>query len=624
MYFQFKTITILPKSLYYVSESKPSKFNSVKFLKTVPLKPGVYQMLDTNDKILYVGKAKQLRTRLNSYFRENLVNSRIWSMVRQIANVHVILTNTEAEALLLESNLIKKHHPRYNVLLRDDKSYPYIMITKQAFPRVSFYRGSRQLDHHFYGPYPSSGAVRETLNLLQKLFRVRQCEDSYFANRSRPCLQFQIKRCTAPCTNEIDPIRYNQHVQQTIKFLEGNSNEVISELVETMDAHVALLEYEKAAECRDLIEHLRQISQQQIISGGKANVDVIAIQFAAQTASIQVHTIRNGHHLGNKNFFPKVPRTIQSEAFILSSFIAQYYLQRDPPKEIVISHSLDDQAVLTEFLMARAGYKVTLATVQRGDKYKWLQMALRNAYHALQTELDSKASTEQRLAVLQKILNLPKPPVIIECYDISHTQGEATVGSCVIFRNGLPAKSEYRRYNIVDIVGGDDYAAMRQILLRRFEKIVSSDAKLPDILLIDGGKGQVAQAYTVLSSLNITSLCVVGVVKGERRKAENDQLIINGNTTLKLAANSSVMHLLQAVRDEAHRFAITGHRQRRQKSRTQSGLEQIQGVGIKRRQALLKQFGGMRALARANVEELAKVPGISVHLAQKVYDQFNG
>ncbi|HIQ07830.1 MAG TPA: excinuclease ABC subunit UvrC [Thiotrichaceae bacterium] len=605
-----------------MSNSKVEKFDSTTFLKTVPLKPGVYQMLDAHDKLLYVGKAKQLRNRLSSYFRDNLVNSRIWSMVKQIADVQIILTDTEAEALLLESNLIKKHHPRYNVLLRDDKSYPYIMISKHDFPRVSFYRGSRQSKHHFYGPYPSSGAVRETLNLLQKLFRVRQCEDSYFANRSRPCLQFQIKRCSAPCTNEIDSVQYNQHVQQTIKFLEGNSKAVISELVDNMDAHVAALEYEKAAECRDLIEQLRQISQQQIISGGKGDIDIIAIQFASQTASIQVHTIRNGHHLGNKNFFPKIPKTIESESSILSSFIAQYYLQREPPKEIIVSHRLEDQALI-DFLSIQSRYKVKLTTVQRGDKYKWLQMALRNAYHALQTEIDSKKGMEKRLLELQKILGLEARPITIECYDISHTQGEATVGSCVVFRNGLPAKSDYRRYNITGITGGDDYAAMHQVLLRRFEKIVVSDGKLPDVLLIDGGKGQVAQAYDVLTSLNITSLCVVGIVKGDGRKAENDQLIVDGRKVL-LDAHSSVMHLLQAVRDEAHRFAITGHRQRRQKARTQSGLEQIQGVGAKRRQALLKQFGGMRALARASVDELAKVPGISVQLARKVYEQLNG
>ncbi|MCK5727343.1 MAG: excinuclease ABC subunit UvrC [Thiotrichaceae bacterium] len=605
-----------------MSSKIPTKFDSTAFMKTVPLKPGVYQMLDANDKVLYVGKAKQLKSRLSSYFRENLVNSRIWSMVRKIANVQLILTNTEAEALLLESNLIKQYHPRYNVLLRDDKSYPYLRISQQTFPRITIYRGGRQSKHHFFGPYPSAGAVRETLNLLQKLFRVRQCEDSYFANRSRPCLQFQIKRCSAPCTGEIDEASYQKHVQQTIKFLKGKSEAVISELVVTMDAHVALLEYEKAAECRDLIEHLRQISQQQIISGGQANVDVVAIQFASQNASIQVHTIRNGHHLGNRNFFPKIPNTIESESSILSSFIAQYYLQRDPPQEIVISQAMDDQDLLME-LLSREGYKVMIHTVQRGDKYQWVQMALRNAYHALQTELASKTNIEQRLVSLQKVLNLSRLPVMIESYDISHTQGEATVGSCVVFYHGLPAKSDYRRYNITGITGGDDYAAMHQVLFRRFEKIVTSDGKLPDVLLIDGGKGQVAQADEVLTTLNISGLCVVGVVKGDGRRAENDQLIVNGRV-LKLPSHSGAMHLLQSVRDEAHRFAITGHRQRRQKARTQSGLEKIQGIGAKRRQALLKQFGGLRALARANVEELAKVSGISVHLAQKVYDQLNG
>ncbi len=598
-------------------------FDSSSFLKTVPHKPGVYQMMDAKEHILYVGKAKDLKSRVSSYFRSNLVNSRIWSMVKQIADVQITLTATEAEALLLESNLIKKHHPRYNVLLRDDKSYPYIHIsTQQDFPRVTFYRGGRKKKGAFFGPYPSAGAVRESLGLLQKLFKVRQCEDSYYANRSRPCLQYQIERCTAPCTGEITQSEYLKNVDRTIKFLKGKSQQVIDELVTNMDTHAENLQFEQAAEARDQIERLRQISQQQAISGGQANVDVIAIQFASKTASIQVHSIRNGNHLGNKNFFPKVPNTVDDEAVILTSFMAQYYLKRQIPNEILLTHQPDNENVLTEMLVAIAEHKVVLTHKVRGDRAKWIEMAVRNAQHALNIHLASKEGIEKRLYALQEELDLGYIPTRIECFDISHTQGEATVASCVVFGREGAIKAEYRRFNITEIQPGDDYAAMRQVLRRRFRKIVKTDAKLPDVLLIDGGKGQVSQAVKVLHELQISSMDIIGVVKGEGRRAEADNLIID-NRRVVLPAHSSAMHLVQQIRDEAHRFAITGHRQRRQKARTSSVLEEITGLGPKRRQSLLKQFGGIRAISRASVDELAKVHGISQQLAEKVYEQFN-
>lgn len=606
-----------------MSISPTSPFDSKTFLGTVPHKPGIYCMLDEKDQILYVGKAKNLKSRVSSYFRENIANSRTWSMVKQICDVQITLTETEAEALLLESNLIKKHHPRYNILLRDDKGYPYILIsTDQDFPRVSLYRGGRKKKGAFFGPYTSGSAVRETLNLLQKIFKVRQCQDSYYANRSRPCLQFQIERCTAPCTNEISQSDYHQHVQQTIKFLKGKSHQVIDELVANMDIQAAKLEYEEAAKIRDQIEQLRQVSQQQSISHGQANVDIIAIQFALKAASVQVHTIRKGHHLGNKNFFPKIPSHIDNESMILSSFIAQYYLQRKIPSELLLSHQLDQPEVLAEMLSTTAGHKVQLTYRLRGNRAKLLEMAIRNAQHALNIHLVSKAGIEKRLYALQEELRLDYIPARIECFDISHTQGEATVASCVVFGREGAIKSDYRRFNITDIQPGDDYAAMRQVLNRRFKKIVDTDAKLPDILLIDGGKGQVLQAVNVLQDLQIDRVDIIGVVKGEGRRAECDNLIIDKRRVV-LSPHSSAMHLIQQVRDEAHRFAISGHRQRRQKARTTSVLEDIAGLGPKRRQSLLKQFGGIRAISRASIDELSKVSGISKRLAEKVYGCFN-
>ncbi len=603
--------------------SDNNAFDSDSFLKTVPHKPGVYQMMDSKDQVLYVGKAKDLKSRVSSYFRGTIVNSRIWSMVKQICNVQITLTATEAEALLLESNLIKQYHPRYNVLLRDDKSYPYIHIsTDQDFPRVSFYRGGRKHKGEYFGPYPSAGAVRESLGLLQKLFKVRQCEDSYYGNRSRPCLQYQIERCTAPCTGEIEKQAYRQNVSQTIKFLKGKSQQVIDELVVNMDEHAEKLEFEAAAGVRDQIEYLRQISQQQAISGGQGDVDVIAIRFASKAASVQVHSIRNGNHLGNKNFFPKIPNTVDDEAEILASFMAQYYLKRQIPSEIIVTNRPNNEAVLTEMLATTAEHKVTITHKVRGDRAKWVEMAIRNAQHALNIHLASKEGIEKRLYALQEELGLDYIPTRIECFDISHTQGEATVASCVVFGTEGAIKAEYRRFNITDIQPGDDYAAMRQVLRRRFKKIVETDAKLPDVLLIDGGKGQVTQAITILQELQISSVDIMGVVKGEGRRAEFDNLIID-NRRVVLSPFSSAMHLVQQIRDEAHRFAITGHRQRRQKARTSSVLEEITGLGPKRRQNLLKQFGGIRAISRASVDELAKVHGISQQLAEKVYEQFN-
>ncbi|PID46315.1 MAG: excinuclease ABC subunit C [Proteobacteria bacterium] len=606
-----------------MSTPSPSSFDSKAFLKTVPHKPGVYCMMSADNTVLYVGKAKDLKNRVSSYFRDNLVNSRIWSMVKQVCDVQITITETEAEALLLESNLIKKHNTRYNVLLRDDKSYPYIHISDGIFPRVSFHRGARNKKGQFFGPYPSAGAVRETLGQLQKLFKARQCEDSYFRNRSRPCLQYQIKRCTAPCTNEITEDDYRESIRYTVQFLQGKSQQLIETLVAQMDKAAAQLHFEQAAEYRDQIEKVRLIAQQQYVSGGQGDVDVIALQMASGVACVQVMTIRGGNNLGSRNYFPRLPAVELEEGVILAHFMGQYYLTRTIPARILVSHQPDNVDVLMEMLRNKAGRKLNIIWKPRGDGARWLVMASKNALHALQNKLISKESLEKRLDALQEALALDYIPSRMECYDISHTQGEATVASRVVFGTDGPVKSEYRRYNISDITPGDDYAAMSQVLTRRFSKVTEEGAKLPDILFIDGGKGQVNEAVKVLESLQILGVDIVGVTKGEGRRAELDTLTI-GKRRVELPAHSSALHLIQQIRDEAHRFAITGHRAKRQKSRTISPLEGIEGLGPKRRQELLKQFGGLRAVTRASVEELAKVNEISRTLAEKIYDRFNG
>lgn len=601
-------------------------FDHKDFLKTVPHQPGVYLMLSEQGQIIYVGKAKDLRNRVGSYFRGNIANSRTYALVKQIRGVEITVTNTEAEALLLENNLIKQHKPRYNILLKDGKGYPYIYVsTKQDYPRIQFYRGSRKRPGQYFGPYPSVGAVRQTLHLMKKLFKARQCQDSYFANRSRPCLEYQIKRCSAPCVGLIDKADYKQSIDHAVQFLQGRTQEVIDDLVVQMEAAAQALNFEKAAEQRDLIENLRQISQQQYVSGGNSNVDVVALELDSGLASVQVFTVRNGNNLGNRNFFPDLPGEDVAAPEIMESFLAQYYLGHDIPPEILVSVLPAEPEVLEEMLTLKQQRKVSLHQPKRGERSKWLELAQKNAQQALSMRLLSKAGMQERLFALQDVLALDAPPMRMECFDISHTMGEATVASCVVFDANGPQKSEYRRFNIEGITGGDDYAAMKQALTRRFRRGTAQDGKLPDILFIDGGKGQVAQALDVINELQIVGVEVVGVAKGEGRKPGLETLIVEQNTgRLSLPEHSKALHLVQQIRDEAHRFAITGHRARRQKARTRSPLEDIYGLGAKRRQVLLKQFGGMRAIERASVEELAKAPGIGQDLAQKIYDKFNG
>jgi len=604
------------------------QFDIDAYLKTLTNRPGVYRMLDNEAYVLYVGKARQLKKRVSSYFHNKDKNPKTRSMVSQIARIEVTITNTEGEALLLENNLIKELKPRYNILLRDDKSYPYIYLDDQHdFPRLSFYRGAKKPVGEYFGPYPSAGAVRESLNLLQKVFKIRQCEDSFFSHRTRPCLQYQIKRCTAPCAGYISIEKYREDVRHAVMFLQGKSSLIINELVHNMDEASQQLEYEKAAQYRDQIASLKRIQEKQYISGEHGNVDVIACVEKNGSACVQLIFIRDGHNLGGKVYFPKQTRDAKATD-VLNAFLPQYYLAQHSgriiPPEIVINCDLDDAALLQQVLSEKAGYKVSIVTQARAERARWIAMAQTNANTELTTHLANKASLIQRFEALQELLNLDTMPQRMECFDISHTSGEATVASCVVMETQGLLKGDYRRFNIENITPGDDYAAMQQALTRRYTRIKKGEGKLPDVLFIDGGKGQVSEALAVLEELQITDVLVVGVAKGPERKPGMETLFIGGiDHAVHLPSDSVALHLIQQLRDEAHRFAITGHRQRRSTARKSSVLEGIEGLGPKRRQALLKQFGGLQGVQRAGVEDLARIDGISLNLAQKIYDRFH-
>ena len=611
------------------NSSKPA-FDAEHFLQELTSKPGVYQMLDASGIVIYVGKAKNLKKRVSSYFRKTGQTPKTQVMVSQIAYIEILVTHTESEALLLENNLIKNLKPRYNILLRDDKSYPYIFLSDQdMFPRLAFHRGARKKKGRYFGPFPNGHSVKSSLNLLQKLFPVRQCEDSFYKNRSRACLQYQIKRCSAPCVGLVSEADYAEDVRHTILFLEGKSNQVIDELIKRMDEAAAQLEYEKAAIYRDQIVSLRRLQETQYVSNEKGDLDVIAIEYQQGIACIQVFFIRDGLNLGNKSFFPKNARH-QTVSELLSAFIAQFYLSslktdRLIPSLILVSHPFEEQALIETVLKEQSGHKVEIRDKVRGERLRWLQMAQANAQMALLSRLSNKASVVERFEELQNALNMDTVPQRLECFDISHSSGEATVASCVVFDQSGPLKSDYRRFNIDNITPGDDYAAMYQALTRRYIRAAKGEGKLPDLLVIDGGKGQVKQARDVLEELQLNSVRIIGITKGEGRKAEHDTLLLSEtNEKVILPSNSKAMHLLQHIRDEAHRFAITGHKTRRAKARKTSQLEKISGLGPKRRQELLKQFGGLQEVARVGVEDLAKIKGISKSLAQKIYDHFHG
>lgn len=604
--------------------SDPSPFDAKTFIRSLPSLPGVYRMLDASGRVLYVGKARDLKRRVSSYFRSNPGSSKVRSLVAHVRAMEITVTHTEAEALILESNLIKELRPRYNVLLRDDKGYPYIHLSKDEFPRLELYRGARNEPGRYFGPYPNAHAVRETLTLLQRIFRLRQCDNTFFSTRSRPCLQYQIKRCSAPCTQLISPADYRQTVQLAILFLEGKSGQVIDNLVHAMEMAAARLDYEKAAEYRDQIMRLRQIQERQYVSGSGGDVDVIACVQQGGVACVQVFFIRDGRLLGNKNLFPQIPEHEES-AQILSAFLAQYYLDKPAPETILVSDEPADKDWLIQALQERSGHKVAMTSKVRGERARWLEMTRRNAEHALAAQLSSQLGMQRRFEALQDALRLDFLPTRLECLDISHTQGEATVASCVVFTPEGPQKTHYRRYNIEGITPGDDYAALHQALTRRYQRLREGEGLLPDLLFIDGGKGQVAQARAVLEELQVSGVLAVGIAKGPDRKAGLEMLYLSGSDyPLILPSNSAALHLLQQLRDEAHRFAIVGHRQRRAKARTTSSLESIPGVGRKRRQALLKQFGGLQQLARAGVEDIARVESISKELAQRIYAYFHG
>jgi excinuclease ABC subunit C len=593
-------------------------------VRRIPTAPGVYRMQDAEGKVLYVGKAKDLRRRVGSYFSRAL-NVRIQAMVAQVAYVEVTVTRTEGEALLLESNLIKSLQPRYNVLLRDDKSYPYIYLsTQDAFPRLAFYRGSRKGPGRFFGPYPSASAVRETLQLLQKLFPVRQCEDSFFRARSRPCLQYQIKRCSGPCVSLIGPSDYAAEVEHTIKFLDGRAGEVIDDLAAAMETAASALEFERAAVLRDQISTLRRIQERQYVSGDGGDLDIVALAQEGGLNCVEVFFIRSGRNLGNKAFFPLAPEGTEPPA-LLAGFLAQFYADKPVPAEIIVDVEVEDHALLETALSERAGRRVSLRTRVRAERARWMEMARGNALIAVRARLGSQAGYSARMQALRDALGLEETPERMECFDISHTGGERTVASCVVFNAEGPAKSEYRRFNIDGITPGDDYAALHQALTRRYTRIKDGEVPYPDLLFIDGGRGQLGSVAEALQELGVLEgVRLVGVAKGPDRRPGAEQLWLLGRETpVILAADSPALHLIQQIRDEAHRFAITGHRERRAKARTTSVLEGLAGVGPKRRQSLLRQFGGIQGLARAGIEDIARVEGISRRLAGQIYAAFH-
>ena len=607
-----------------VELNKSIKFDPKELLKTLPHNPGVYRMLDEKEKFLYVGKAKNLKKRVSTYFSKNQSSARIAKMLAQMCDLEIVVTNTEAEALLLENNLIKQHRPRYNILLRDDKSYPYIFISSEhKFPQITFYRGNRKKKGRYFGPYASVTAARYALNLLQKVFKVRQCDDYFFNHRSRPCLQHQIDRCSAPCVDYIDESSYRNDIDAAIEFLDGNSDQLIEQFVAKMDTASVELNYEAAAQYRDKIGMLREVSEQQYVSTETGNVDTVAVQCEGEVACVQVFNIRGGVNLGNKSYFPKIPEAVQAEK-ILSAFLGQYYLTHIIPEEIITSHQPDDVDVLKQMLVNKLGKKVEIVHAPRSKRARWLQIAKKNAYTSLKTKLATKAGMLQRYEALQEELALEFMPTRMECFDISHTMGEATVASCVVFEQEGAVKSDYRRFNIEGITPGDDYAAMHQALTRRYTRLKKGEGKMPELLFIDGGKGQVSKAKEVLEELQVEGVKIIGVAKGVERKPGMETLIqADGGPEIHLDEHSLALHLIQQIRDEAHRFAITSHRKRRGKKRMHSPLENIQGLGPKRRRNLLKYFGGIRGVSKAGEEELAKVPGISKNLAKAIYQEMH-
>ncbi|MEA3302276.1 MAG: excinuclease ABC subunit UvrC [Pseudomonadota bacterium] len=599
------------------------EFDAKSFLKTLTTRPGVYRMIDSDAEVLYVGKAKNLKKRVSSYFTRAL-NRRLQLMVARISTMEIVITNTEAEALILENNLIKQFKPRYNVLLRDDKSYPYLFLSDDEFPRLTLHRGARKHKGRYFGPYPGAGAVRETLHQLQKVFPVRQCEESFYRNRTRPCLQYQIKRCSAPCVALVTTGQYALDVMHTERFLEGKATQVINDLTRRMQTAAEQLEYELAAEIRDQVVSLRKIQERQYVSGEKGDLDIIAVSIEAGRASIQLFTIRDGRNLGNKSWFPRITEDTTAEQ-LTGAFLTQHYLEKAVPGEILVSAMPPQRELLQQVFSEQRQKKVRISTNVRGERLRWLQMAQHNADAALKARLQDHSGMLERYQQLQESLGLDEIPQRMECYDISHTQGERTVASCVVFNQQGPLKREYRRFNIRKAAAGDDYAAMQEVIQRRFERILKGEIIMPDLLVIDGGKGQLRRVVETLAEMGVSGVQLLGIAKGADRKAGMEQLFLYGKQqALILPSDSGALHLLQQIRDESHRFAITGHRQQRGKARRTSLLEEIPGVGAKRRRQLLLHFGGLQELTAAGAEDIATVSGISHALAHRIYAYLHG
>ena len=600
-------------------EQAREAFDQKDFVRRLTTAPGVYRMLAADDSVLYVGKAGSLKRRVASYFSRAPREPRLAAMIGQIARVEVTVTRTEGEALLLENQLIKSLRPRYNVLLRDDKSYPYIRLTSSDdYPRLAFHRGARSAPGRYFGPYPGAGAVRETLTLLHRLFLLRSCEDTVFRNRSRPCLQYQIRRCSAPCVGLVEREAYAASVHRAELFLEGRGDALTRELSSEMERASERLDFEEAARLRDLVATLRKVTVSQHVEGDTGDMDLLGCAVSQGRACVMLLAFRNGMNLGTRAFFPRLQGG-ESAAEVLAAFLPQYYLEQQPPREIVAGADIGETAVLEEVLGERAGARVRIKTSVRGDRARFLELAQRNAELALANELGSSASQRARVEALVELLGLESTPERIECFDISHTRGEATVASCVVFDAEGPVRGQYRRYNITDIAPGDDYAAMRQALSRRFRRAQEEGGVLPDLLLIDGGRGQLRQAQEVLAELGVAGVPMVGVAKGAERRAGHEALVLPDGSERRPGPDSPALHLIQQVRDEAHRFAITGHRGRRAKARGHSTLEDIPGIGARRRASLLKHFGGLTGLKNAGVEDIARVEGISLPLASRIY-----
>jgi len=605
------------------SPPSPPVFDARELLRSLPHRPGVYRMYDDKGEALYVGKARDLKKRVASYFQKGAHETRISVMLSQVARVETTVTRSEGEALLLENNFIKAEEPRYNILFRDDKSYPYICLTGEKFPQLRFHRGRLDRVHRYFGPFPGAGAVRDGMAHLQKVFQIRTCENTVFANRSRPCMLYQIQRCSGPCVGYVSEADYAEDVRSAVLFLQGKTTEVLAQLQSQMDAASAALEFERAARIRDKITRLNTLQSRQFVESATAgDIDVVAAASERGLVAVNVVMVRGGRHVGDRTWFPRHADAL-SLPEVVSAFLAQHYVERHVPPTIIAAGA-EEQDALAEVLSAQSGQRVAIVGNPGGERRVWLAMAVQNAEFAIRQKLAQKATQEDRLDSLQKALGLPAGAQRIECFDVSHTMGERAVASCVIFDRLAMQSSEYRRFNVTPPAGGDDYAAMREALTRRCARIVSGEYPAPDLLIVDGGRGQVGVAAEVLAEQGLHTTKLIGIAKGpERKPGEEDIVFPDREGVLNLPHDHPGLHLLQQIRDEAHRFAIQGHRARRAKARTTSTLQEIAGIGAKKRQALLAHFGGLKGVQAASIDDLTRVPGVSRALAEKIFTELH-